>query len=154
MDVESALIIFAWVVKIKSVKDRSNISVEPIVALTRKRDITVGEFRNGLFRITIQLGLCFHSGFGGIFAVIFLIVVGSDDALVVRGTYTGTQHSALSQTMIDFCDRVGLDEVLVAIAHVLDPTEIIVQSRFGVLGLAGETERIAQRGAPGGQVVA
>ena len=72
--------------------------------------------------------------------------------VVRRNEDVTTQHSSPVPAMIDFCNRVGLDEVLVLVADVLDYTRKVLLNRVGVLRSAAKLEPVAQRGTSFGQI--
>ena len=113
--------------------------------------------RPGSYRlccITIELAFRGDAVLRGVVAVVALIIKGSSYALIVRGNHTRSKDRAMIvMAMVHFGDGVGLNEVLIGIADVVNDTKVRLQDRVLVSERRIEFELVAQRGSARSYVV-
>ncbi len=132
--VESALRVeaLARATQFQEVENRLNVRVETIVALSGERAVAIGEIRDGLPGVAIQLGFRGHAVTRRLFTVVVLVVLRRGVPLVVRWDDALAEALDGARAVIDPRDRVGLNQVLRGIPDVVDDAEIRLQDRLAI----------------------
>ena len=106
----------SWRPETQQIKDGVDIGVEAVVPLAGKGDVAFSfpiEFENGLLRIAIELIKRRNAIFGGLVAIVALIVKGRGDALIVRRNDSRAQNGLGMPS--DLGDGIHLKQVLIRV---------------------------------------
>ena len=156
MHVEAALAVEATApgTERQQIEHGLDVGIEAVVALAGEREVATGEQLDRLARVAIEVRGIVDAGSGEPPPLVLAVVERRDQSLVVRRHDAGAEQLARATRPVDASHGVRLHQVLSRPADVLDDSIERLQDRLPVAELRGEVELVAERGTPGGDVLA